>query len=43
MVTIPSVAALSLHFVQGRLSAPEEAGEDTGPTENDVTVICSPQ
>jgi hypothetical protein len=34
MVTIPSVVALS--------SAPEEAGEGTGPTENDVTVICSP-
>jgi len=37
------VAALSLHFVQGRLSAPKDAGGDTGATEEVVTIICNPQ
>jgi len=32
-VTLFAVAALSLHFVQGRLSAPKDAGGDTGATE----------
>ncbi|MGH9455913.1 MAG: hypothetical protein ACRD2O_18320, partial [Terriglobia bacterium] len=36
-----AVAALSLHWVQGKLSAPEDAGGDTGATENVVTIVCN--
>jgi len=42
-VTLFAVAALSLHFVQGRLSALKDAGGDTGATEEVVTIICNPQ
>jgi len=43
IVTLFAVAALSLHFVQGRLSAPKDAGGDPGATEEVVTIICNPQ
>src|SRR5579875_415980 len=43
IVTLFAVAALPLHFVQGRLSAPKDAGGDTGATEEVVTIICNPQ
>jgi len=42
IVTLFAVAALSLHFVQGRLSAPKDAGGYTGATEEVVTIICNP-
>ena len=43
MATTIDVAALSLHFVQGRLSAPKDAGGDTGATGKASTTICNSQ